>query len=135
MTRVLYEPRPWGPRDAGEPQRSAYALKRDGMPSFKAWPPETGFYERPWMVRSDNGPVAKRWIPILITHEVSRDPLTGETLDRSPQYRCWIDGAEGRVEWAWPECAGRPITEAAYEALLRERDADDGFNPSAPWEV
>lgn len=135
MTRVLYQPRPVGPRDVGESQRSMHALRRDGQAAIPMWPPICGWYERPWIVRSEIGPVTKRWIPIMITHEISRDPETNETLDRSPQYRCWIDGAEGRIEWAWPECSGRPITEAAYVALLRERDADDGFSPSDPWEI
>lgn len=137
MSRVLYVPRPVGPRDAGELQRSMYALKRDGMAPATMWPPREGFYERPWMIPTGNGPAVKRWIPIRIWLSEARDPVTGETLDRSPTWLAEIDGKPGRLEYVWPECSGRPITEAAYEELLASRDRDDGFNPDDedPWNV
>lgn len=127
--RRLYAPRPVGPRDAGEPQRSMYALRRDGTVAVNTWPPIAGWYEKPWMVAAENGPQARRWIPIWIYQSIARDPETGEQLDRSPQWLCYIDGRESRLEFAWPECAGRPVTEAAYLELLASRDADDGYNP------
>lgn len=127
--RERYEPRPVGPRDIGEVQRSMHALRRDGIPAVNTWPPLAGFYEKPWMVHSDNGPKTRRWIPIWIYQSIARDPETGEECDRSPQWLCYIDGRESRLEFAWPECVGRPITHAAYLQLLEQRDADDGFNP------
>lgn len=107
-----------------------YALRRDGAVAVNTWPPVAGFYEKPWMIHSDNGPLTKRWIPIRIWLAASRDPETGEECDRSPQWQCEIDGRESRIEYAWPECCGRPITERAYVELLAARDADDGYNPT-----
>lgn len=106
-----------------------YALRRDGTVAVNTWPPTPGFYEKPWMVPGENGPQAKRWIPIRIWLSPARDPETGEELDRSPTWMCEIDGRDGRLEYCWPECAGRPVTEAAYLELLASRDADDGYNP------
>lgn len=118
-------------RDAGEPQRSMYALRKEGIAAVNTWPPICGHYERAWMVPTADGPKVKRWIPIWITYGPSRDPETNESLDRSPHYTCYIDGREAPLEYAWPECYGRPITEAAYIELLEQRDRDDGYDPSA----
>lgn len=131
LVRERYVPRPVGPRDVGEAQRSMYALRRDGTLAVNTWPPITGWYEKPWMVPDDNGPRARRWIPIWIYQSIAKDPETGEACDRSPQWLCQIDGRESRLEFAWPECAGRPITERAYFELLQQRDADDGYDPDA----
>lgn len=134
--RNRYEARPVGPRDVGEPQRSMYALRRDGIPPVMGHTPIAGFYERPWIVASNDGPRVKRWIPIRIWLSPAVDPDTQELLDRSPTWLTEIDGREGRLEFVWPECSGRPITAAAYVALLRERDAEDGFSPETdPWEI
>lgn len=134
--RMKYEPRPVGPRDVGEERRSAYALRRDGISAVRTWPPTAGLYEKPWMVPSTDGPKVKRWIPIRIWLAPSRDPATGEECDRSAYWNCEIDGRAAGIEYAWPECSGRPITEAAYIELLSERDADDGFQPEIdPWEI
>ena len=118
-------------RDAGEPQRSMYALRKEGITPANTWPPIAGFYEKAWMVHTPDGPAVKRWIPIRIWFAPSRDPETGEECDRSPVWQCEIDGREAPLEYAWPECYGRPITEAAYIELLEQRDRDDGYDPSA----
>jgi len=123
--RELYTPRPVGPRDVGEPQRSMYALRRDGIAAVETWPPIAGFYEKPWMVPDQAGARVKRWMPIRIWFAPSRDPETGEEGDRSPLWQCEIDGHPAQIEDAWPECVGRPITEAAYVELLEQRDRDD----------
>lgn len=129
MMREPYVPRPVGPRGVGENQRSMYALRRDGTLAVNTWPPIPGFYEKPWMVPDANGPRVKRWLPIRIWFAPSIDPETGLPGDRSAMWQCEIDGRESRLEFAWPECSGRPITEAAYLELLASRDADDGYNP------
>lgn len=125
MAREPYVPRPVGPRDVGERQRSAYALRRDGIPSTNTWPPIPGWYEKAYMVPTPEGPRTKRWMPVRIWLAISRDPETGEECDRSPMWHCEIDGHPARLEDAWPECWGRQVTEAAYIELLTQRDRDD----------
>ena len=76
-------------------------LGSDGQTAIPMWPPICGWYERPWMVHGDNGPITKRWVPIMITHEVSRDPLTG--LDDGHGARRWI---EARLRGRSPDRSG-----------------------------
>lgn len=122
--RERYIAREVGPRQAGELQRSMYALRRDGIPALVTWPPVSGWYEKPWMIPGSNGPQAKRWLPIRIWLSPAHDPETGELLDRSPTWLCEVDGHPALIEDAWPECSGRPITEEAYIELLEQRDRE-----------
>lgn len=86
-----------------------YALRKEGLPGHRTWPPTPGYYETK---RRDG------WVPIRIAFEVSTDPQTGEELDRSPQWVADINGVSSDVSEVWPECSGRVITREQYLKML-----------------
>lgn len=57
-----------------------------------------------------------KWRPARIEMTVARDPLTGETLDRSPRKTATI--AEEPADIGQVATFGEPITEAEYAYLM-----------------
>lgn len=90
---------------------SMYRLRKDGLMTTKrTWPPTPGYYE----TKGPNG----EWWPIRIALEVSRDPETGEELDRSPQWIAEVNGVSSDISTVWPECSGREISRDQYLKML-----------------
>ena len=56
----------------------------------------------------------------LVTYGPAEDPVTGETLDRSPQLVVWIDGSISYAHMGSGRkfLMGRPVTQEEYERLL-----------------
>ena len=50
------------------------------------------------------------------------DPVTGEEMDRSHRWQAEFLGEYIEFDACWPQCAGEPITEAEYRALMNRRD-------------
>ena len=50
------------------------------------------------------------------------DPLTGELMDRSLRWMAEFDGEPVEFDRVWPTCAGSPITETEYRALVARRE-------------
>lgn len=55
------------------------------------------------------------FVPVKIEFRPSRDPETGEPLDRSPGWHALLGDEEVPIERVWPWCAGEPITQAEYD--------------------
>jgi hypothetical protein len=93
------------------PERlSMYRLRKDGLMTPKrTWPPTPGYYEAKFL---------DRWLCIHIYFGPSCDPETGEELDRSPYWHCYVDGTEANIDNWWPECSGREITRDQYLKML-----------------
>jgi hypothetical protein len=87
--------------------------------------PVAGFYKGR-MVR--NGP----WVPIRIWHGPTRDPETGEELDRSWHWQAERLGVEIDVFIVWPYCAGHRIEQAEYDYLLADHRWAVANNPDDP---
>lgn len=51
-----------------------------------------------------------------------KDPVTGEEMDRSHRWQAEFDGAYVEFDRVWPLCAGSPISEADYRALVARRE-------------
>lgn len=73
--------------------------------------PQVGYY---LMRFTKDGPL----VPVEIRMCVSKDPLTGEELDRSPVLHCFTGDQERDPYETWERCAGRPIPQ--NEFLYRE---------------
>ena len=75
--------------------------------------PNCGWYQ---MRKVKGGP----WVPVHIWCDQDIDPETGDL--RAPEKIFATIGGEVARTWrhAWPRCAGRPITEDAYHALLND---------------
>lgn len=73
--------------------------------------PQCGFF-RTRLVK--NGP----WVPVKITVEREVDPATGE-LTADEKLICDVGGERRKPESVWTSV--RPITRAAYDALVAER--------------
>lgn len=67
-----------------------------------------------------------RWLPARIDWSVARDPITGQTLDRSPRLRLLIAGDERDVLWFWPSLY--PIAKSEFDTLV----AGMGDEPDRP---
>lgn len=93
--------------------------------------PVAGFY-RMRLIR--NGP----FVPVRIWYGPSFDPATGDWCDRSPMWRCCIGGKQESIWRAWPQCAGRPISEVEYRYMRASEDHASKFEPdmpqARPWE-
>lgn len=87
--------------------------------------PKPGFYRR----RLAKG---APWSCIKIHHGIARDPVTGEELERSPHWCCWLNGEPVDVFTVWPECAGEPITGHEYEFILADHQHAVRYRPDAP---
>lgn len=46
------------------------------------------------------------------------DPVTGEEMDRSWRWQAQANGEYVDLDHVWPVCAGEPISEAEYRALV-----------------
>lgn len=82
--------------------------------------PEPGTYRtRLW----SKGP----WVPAIIFERPSRDPVTGQKMDRAPTLMCVVGGQEVDVYQYWTRL--HPISEQDYMRLCKERggivDSDD----------
>lgn len=79
-------------------------------------------------------------MPARIIHAAARDPITGETLDRSPLWSAEVNGeliAEPSPDWVaagvdriWS--SGRVIDLAEYRYLTARRDHAVRYEPSLP---
>lgn len=49
------------------------------------------------------------------------DPVTGEEMDRSWRWQAQFDGEPIDFDRVWPLCAGTPISEQDYRALVARR--------------
>lgn len=79
------------------------------------------------------------WVAARIEHRPSRDPLTGELLDRSPLWRVTIAGEElpaspdplrAGVFRVWH--SGQPISESEYRYLTARREHAIRYEPDLP---
>ena len=59
---------------------------------------------------------------VRIWYGPPHDPVTGEVMDRSWRWQAEFDGEPVDLDRVWPECVGRPITEAEYQALVARRE-------------
>lgn len=87
--------------------------------------PEEGFY-RGRMVK--NGP----WVPIRIWYQFPLDPVTGEELDRSGEWKALRLGQEIHPLDVWPFCSSERISESEYEFLLADHQWHAAYDPDAP---
>lgn len=87
--------------------------------------PVAGFY-RTKLVRG--GP----WVPVRIWYGPSRDPETGEELDRSPYWQAECNGKEADALELWTWVAGREIPEAEYLFMMAKKDYAEKFAPELP---
>ncbi|HEV2674106.1 MAG TPA: hypothetical protein VGV37_06150 [Aliidongia sp.] len=73
-----------------------------------------------------------------VAYGPSRDPLTGETLDRSPMWSIWINKPDTEEpDYCSPAVRphlllGRPLDRSEYEFLLADRRWASEFAPSSP---
>lgn len=81
-----------------------------GFEGFDADEPVAGFYR----MRLRSGGI---FVGICIRFGPAHDPLTGETLDRSPMWHATANGEPIEIERVWPQCAADPIDEAEAEHL------------------
>ncbi len=51
-----------------------------------------------------------------------KDPVTGEVMDRSHRWQAEFDGQYIELDRVWPQCAGSPIDEQTYRALVARRE-------------
>ena len=87
--------------------------------------PIAGFYKSR-QVR--NGP----FVPVRIWFGPSRDPITGELLDRSPCWHAEQRGVEIELARVWPWCARNPIDEREYNYMIGVTAWADEHAPDAP---
>ena len=86
---------------------------------------ECGFY-RVRLVK--NGP----YVPARIWRSVATDPVTGETLDRSPILMGELAGEPVEPHALWRSCMGRAISEQEYQFLLDDYRWARAFAPDDP---
>lgn len=72
------------------------------------------------------------FVPVHISFGVSRDPHTGEPLDRSPCWHATRRGKPVEIDKVWPWCAKWPISPADYLHMMRVVDHVDQYEPYAP---
>lgn len=80
------------------------------------------------------------WVAARITHGPARDPVTGESLDRSPMWVGEIAGKPTGPAAPCPHAAGifqiwergEPITIAEYRHLCAVKDHADRYAPDMP---
>lgn len=87
--------------------------------------PAAGFYKIR-MVR--NGP----FVPVRIWHGPSRDPVTGELLDRSHLWHAERRGRIIEIHHVWPWAGRFPIDEREYNYMLSLVTWADDHAPQAP---
>jgi hypothetical protein len=68
---------------------------------------------------------------VRLWHGPPLDPVTGEELDRSHRWQAEFDGDPVDFDEVWPKCAGSPITEAEYRALVARREWSRKFAPGS----
>jgi hypothetical protein len=88
--------------------------------------PQAGFYKTKLV---KGGP----WVGVRIWWDYPIDPVTGETMDRSPVLKAETAGKPSDPYEIWTWCAGRPITETEYRDMrpVEPEQAVD-FNSSNP---
>lgn len=73
-------------------------------------------------------------VGIKLWYGPSKDPITGETLDRSSWWHAEANGEPIEFDRVWPQCAGEEISAKEY-AFLRDRTQwakrNDGYDPMA----
>lgn len=123
MTRTPYDPTP---RDR------AKTAEADLFGTRRTDRPEPGFYAYRFVRGAPE-------VAALIAHEPTRDPDTGELLDRSFQWSVTIDSAPDRDPGPEPNAAcwcvyefGRRIDQAEYEHLLADRAWARQHRPDLP---
>lgn len=92
---------------------AARAVHRPGAQDVSR--PVAGFYRH--KLRS-NGVVGA----VRIWFGPPLDPVTGEELDRSHRWQAEFLGEYVEFDDVWPNCAGDPISEADYRALVKRRE-------------
>lgn len=103
-------------------RKSSYALKAVGaMPTINlADGPQLGYYEMAFPVSAKlqpDGPymqVCTAWLPVCIyrLHDIVDDPDEG--------FKALINGYPAHICMVWPDCGGRPISQASYNDLIKE---------------
>lgn len=104
-----------------------------------AWPPVAGYYATR-LVRGGPRVAVRIWFGPPV--------IDGEELDRSPDWRCEIDGRTDRwerdeatgyrcrvaleAERAWPFCAKDQVTEAEYQYLVAHAEWAREHAPDHP---
>jgi len=93
------------------------SLYRDGgagtapAGSYEADTPRSGFYRFRFVAGAHPVGVEMRFGPPL-------DPDTGEEMDRSPRWMCFVNGIYfDEIERVWPQCGGDPISQADHDHL------------------
>lgn len=97
--------------------------ERFGVPMqpIYGWPPTAGYYEAEYpayaqLVLEGKGQVVCMvWLPIA----VFQDPSPNED-DPRDGWLALINGYPADVHCVWPECSGRPISQAKYHAMIAE---------------
>lgn len=65
-------------------------------------PPEAGYYKVRAHRTVPGQPVT--WLPVRIYESVATDPVTGETLDRSPRLLALVNDKEADLWPLWEQC-------------------------------
>lgn len=94
---------------ATDSRASMHALKKAGIASVGVCDLREGFYE----IKTMHG-----WKPVRIGRQASIDPVTGETLDRSPEWYATIDYKDADPYEIWSYVCARPISRAVYFDLV-----------------
>lgn len=92
--------------------RTAVQVRVDGAVAIEQ--PVAGFYR----TRLRSGGVVGG---VRLWFGPPHDPVTGEELDRSHRWQAEFDGDPVDFDHVWPTCAGSPITETEYRALVARR--------------
>lgn len=72
------------------------------------------------------------WSPVKIVFGPPNDPDTGEPLDRSPRWQCFIRGELYPMSRVWPWCGRWPIEEPEYRYLMALKGWADEHALGAP---
>ena len=87
--------------------------------------PVEGYYK---IRQVRNGP----FVPVHVWFGPSRDPFSGEPLDRSPCWHATRRGEDVEVDKVWPWCAKWPITPAEYRYMMTTKEWADTYAPDQP---
>ncbi|OAN53860.1 hypothetical protein A6A04_13285 [Paramagnetospirillum marisnigri] len=71
-------------------------------------------------------------IPARIWRSIATDPVTGETLDRSPLLQAEIGGSPCDPNVIWPRVCGQEITKAEFDYLTAEAEWCAEHAPNDP---
>lgn len=90
--------------------------------------PQSGYFKRLsplyYRDRYANGrrrkPEFKDWLPVLLWFGAPIDPVTGEEMDRSHRWQCWVAGKEEEPLGQWEWCCGHPISAMQYQEMLEQ---------------